>query len=77
MAHSGGRFRWWWRALTGSEDTLDNKHLMRMAGRFTGACLRKANAIPVIDCPVGERKHDIAEEHLDLEARPRSAKDCS
>lgn len=21
MAHSGGGFRWWWRALTGSEDT--------------------------------------------------------
>src|SRR5260370_22287370 len=25
----------WWRALTGSEETLDNTHLMRMAGRFS------------------------------------------
>jgi len=29
MGHSPGGFRVWWRALTGSEDTLDNTHLMR------------------------------------------------
>ena len=39
---------------------------MRMAGRFSRRvrAYAKANAIPVIDCAVGERKHDIAEEHL-------------
>ena len=32
MGHDAGGFRFWWRALTGSDDTLDNTHLMRMAG---------------------------------------------
>jgi len=27
-------FRTWWRRLYGSDDDLDNTHLMRMAGRF-------------------------------------------
>ena len=36
MGHSPGGFRVWWQALTGSEQTLDNTHLMRMAGRFSG-----------------------------------------
>jgi hypothetical protein len=35
MGHDAGGFRVWWRKLTGSEDTLDNAHLMRMAGRFS------------------------------------------
>jgi hypothetical protein len=34
MGHTAGGFRVWWRTLTGSEETLDNTHLMRMAGRF-------------------------------------------
>jgi hypothetical protein len=66
MAHDPGGFRLWWRALTGSDETLDNAHLMRMAGRF-GRRIRgyaKAHNIPVIDCLAGDRKHDIAEEHL-------------
>jgi hypothetical protein len=66
MGHSPGGFRAWWQALTGSEDTLDNAHLMRMAGRFSRRIrgYAKAHNIPVIDCSVGERKHDIAEEWL-------------
>jgi hypothetical protein len=66
MGCSPGGFRNWWRALTGSDDSLDNTHLMRMAGRFSRR-LRgwaKSNGIPVIDCPSGDRKHEIAEEHL-------------
>jgi hypothetical protein len=65
-AHSAGGFRWWWQALTGSVDALDNAHLMRMAGRFSRRvrAYAKAHGIPVVDCSVGERKHDIAEEHL-------------
>ena len=35
MGHSPGGFRLWWRALTGSDEALDNAHLMRMAGRFS------------------------------------------
>ena len=32
MGHTPGGFRVWWGTLTGSEETLDNAHLMRMAG---------------------------------------------
>jgi hypothetical protein len=63
---SPGGFRLWWRNLTGGDDTLDNAHLIRMAGRFS-RCVRgwaKKENIPVIDCAAGERKHNIAEEHL-------------
>ena len=35
MGHDPGGFRLWWRALTGSDETLDNTHLMRLAGRFS------------------------------------------
>jgi len=58
-----GGFRVWWRDLFGSDDTLDNVHLMRMAGRF-GRRARgwaKANNIPVQFCVAGERKHEVAE----------------
>ena len=66
MGHDPGGFRWWWRALTGSDATLDNPHLMRMAGRFSRRLrgYAKAKGIPVVDCAVGERKHDLAEEYL-------------
>ena len=52
MGHSPGGFRAWWRALTGSDDTLENAHLMRMAGRFSRRIrgYAKAHNIPVIDC---------------------------
>jgi hypothetical protein len=66
MGHSPGGFHVWWRALTGSDDTLDNTHLMRLAGRFSRRLrgYAKAHGIPVVDCPRGERKHDIAEDYL-------------
>ena len=66
MGHNPGGFRLWWRALTGSDDTLENTYLMRMAGRFSRRIrgYAKANGIPVIDCSAGERKHEIAEEYL-------------
>ncbi len=66
MGHDPGGFRLWWRALTGSDETLENAHLMRMAGHFSRRIrgYAKANGIPVVDCSVGERKHDIAEEYL-------------
>ena len=66
MGHSPGGFRVWRRALTGSDETLENAHLMRMAGRFSRRVrgYAKAHGIPVIDCPAGQRKHDLAEEYL-------------
>ena len=66
MGHDPGGFRLWWRALTGSDETLDTTHLMRLAGRFSRRIrgYAKANGIPVVDCPAGERKHDLAEEYL-------------
>ena len=64
MGCSPGGFRTWWRALFGSDDNLDNTHLMRLAGRFSRRVRgwAKSNGVPVIDCPVGERKHQIAAE---------------
>jgi hypothetical protein len=67
LGHNPGGFRVWWRRLHhGSEEQLDNTHLMRLAGRFSRRvrAFAAANQIPVIDCSRGERKHRIAEEYL-------------
>jgi hypothetical protein len=66
MGHDAGGFRVWWRALTGSDQTLENAYLMRMAGRFSRRVrgYAKAHDIPVIDCSAGQRKHDLAEQYL-------------
>src|SRR5437899_2332647 len=66
MGHDPGGFLVWWRALTGSDETLENAYLMRLAGRFSRRLrgYAKAHDIPVIDCPAGQRKHDLAEEYL-------------
>ena len=34
LGQTGGGFRTWWRRLMGSDEHLDNTHLMRLAGRF-------------------------------------------
>ena len=69
LACSPGGFRTWWRSLEGSDDTLDNTHLMRLAGRFSRRVRgwARTEKIPVIDCPAGERKHDLAESHLPVD----------
>ena len=66
QGHNPGGFRVWWEKLTGSVETLDNAHLMRLSGRFSRRVRAhaKASGIPLIACRPGERKHDIAEEHL-------------
>ena len=67
LCYSGGGFRHWWRRLmNGSDEELDNAHLMRMAGRFSRRVrgFAKAHQIPVIDCRPGEHKHEIGEEYL-------------
>ena len=44
-------FRTWWRQLEGSDENLDNAHLMRMAGRLARRLRAhaKAHAIPVVE----------------------------
>jgi hypothetical protein len=67
LGHNPGGFRVWWRRWhEGSDEELDNTHLMRMAGRFARRVRAWANAhqVPVIDCRRGERKHQLAEEYL-------------
>lgn len=70
MGQAAGGFRTWWRQLMGSDDDLDNAHLMRMAGRFSRRVRAhaKAHQIPLEDCQPGERKHEIAEEYLPKDA---------
>jgi len=48
MGHDPGGFRIGWRALLGSDEGLDNTHLMRLAGRFSRRIrgYAKANGIP-------------------------------
>ena len=68
LGHNPGGFRCWWRRLHGgSDDQLDDTHLMRMAGRFARRvkAWAAANGIPVIFCTAGERKHLIAEQYLE------------
>jgi len=62
-----GGFRTWWRRWQGNDDDLDDTHLMRMAGRFARRVRgwARANDVPVITCRAGERKHLIAQEHLE------------
>src|ERR1700739_4882720 len=66
IGHTAGGFRVWWRTLTGSEETLDNTHLMRMAGRFSRRVhgYAKAEGIPLVHCQAGQHKHELAEEYL-------------
>jgi hypothetical protein len=67
VGHNPGGFRFWWRRLHGgSDDQLDDTHLMRFAGRFARRVKAwgQANDVPVIYCKAGERKHLIAEERL-------------
>jgi len=67
IGHNPGGFRCWWRRLHGSDDQLDDTHLMRMAGRFARRvkAWAAANGVPLIFCKAGERKHLIAEQYLE------------
>jgi len=67
LGHNPGGFRTWWRRWhDDGDDTLDNAHLMRLAGRFARRVRAYASAagIPVIDCKADDRKHRIAEDYL-------------
>ena len=40
MGQSGGGFRVWWRELYGSDENLDDNHLIRIAGAFQSSPAR-------------------------------------
>jgi len=66
LAQTGGGFRVWWRRLYGSDDNLDETHLMRHAGHFARrvrACAQK-RGIPLIYCTRGERKDETVRPHI-------------
>jgi hypothetical protein len=66
LAQSPGGFRTWWRQLNGSDEDLDNTHLMRFAGRFSRRihAYAKKQGIALVHCKRGEDKHELAEEHI-------------
>ncbi len=66
LCYSPGGFRSWWRRLYGTDDQLDDAHLMRLAGRFSRRVhgFAKARQLPIEECPRGERKHERAEQYL-------------
>lgn len=59
MGQQGGGFRTWWRQLTGSDETLDQDHLLRLAGRFGRRLHAYASAtgIPLIHCGVTQHSN--------------------
>src|SRR6266540_1751281 len=67
LGHNPGGFRVWWRRWhDDGDETLDNAHLMRLAGRFARRVKAwgSAHDVPVVFCKAGERKHRIAEDYL-------------
>jgi len=74
LCYSTGDFRFWWRVLhNGSDEDLDNAHLMRLAGRFARRlrAYAEAHQIPVMECGSEQRKHQIAEKYLQEHPRAR------
>lgn len=65
LGQTGGGFRHWWRRLTGSDETLDQEHVLRMAGRFSRRvhAYAKRRRVPLIHCEPGVRKHELADQH--------------
>jgi hypothetical protein len=61
-----GGFRLWWRRWQGSEEQLDDSHLMRVAGRFSRRLRGWATqaGVPVIFSGAGQRKEIISHAHL-------------
>ena len=57
-----GGFRLWWRRWQGSEEDLDDTHLMRVAGHFARRlrAWAKAAGVPVIFSEAGQRKELIS-----------------
>lgn len=62
MGSSGGGFRVWWQRLFGTDEKLDDTHLMRFSGhlsrRIHAFCAEKQ--IPLIHCGRKQRKEEIS-----------------
>lgn len=73
MGHSPAGFRAWWRELTGGDETLDDAHLMRLAGRLSRRlhAYAQSQGIPLIHCEKDTRKHELAEQYLPTDVRFR------
>jgi hypothetical protein len=71
LGQQGGGVRYWWRKLTGSDETLDQEHLLRMAGRFSRRvhAYAKRRRIPLVHCEPGVHKHTLAEHYLPTDPR--------
>jgi len=61
-----GGFRLWWRSWQGSDEQLDNAHLMRVAGHFARRlkAWAKVSDVPVIFSGAGQRKEFISDAHM-------------
>src|SRR4051794_41945107 len=60
LGHNAGGFRVWWRSWhADGDDSLDNTHLIRLAGRFSrrGGRWGRGDGGPGGDCRAGGRKH--------------------
>jgi len=66
MGQSGGGFRVWWNRLHGTEDNLDNAHLMRYASRFSRRvhAWAKAKKVPLVYCPPKTDKSELMSPYL-------------
>ncbi len=73
MGQNGGGFRVWWRALCGSDDSLDDNHLMRISRRLRAWA--NENKVRVVYCAPGEDKHKMAEQNISPRTKP--GPDCS
>jgi hypothetical protein len=65
LAQEPAGFRIWWRRWMGSDDGLDNTHLMRVAGRFARRVRgwAAARGVPILFSKAGERNEDLAAPH--------------
>src|SRR2546430_8024410 len=68
MGHDPGGFRLWWRAPTGSDDTLGETYLMRLAGPFSPPIPRPAQTpcLSLIRCSrPGRPHHHVPKRHAE------------
>jgi len=66
LGQTPGGFRTWWRRLHDGDENLNDTTLMRYAGHFARRVRAYAekNEIPLKQCGKGERKHEVAEQHM-------------
>src|SRR5437879_9621589 len=73
MGHGPGGFRAWWRALTGSDETLENAHLMRMARSFSRRIMPRLTTSRLSTAWPGRASTTLRKS---IWPRPRSPRDC-